>query len=66
MARKTTHREPPALSPRTGKASIQMWIPIALADALERFAARSRPVAKKTAIVTMALEDLLRKAGEIE
>lgn len=49
-------------SRRSGKA-VQVYLPDELSDALNAYIGGTRPTPTKTAVIEMALEDLLRKAG---
>lgn len=69
MARKTAAQKAMEATPvgrRHGKASIQIWLPIEVDNALESYASSMRPVASKTAVVTMLLEDFLRRNGKLK
>ena len=57
----TPERQP---SRRSGKP-VQVYLSDKLSEALDAYIERTRPKPTKTAVIEMALEDLLRKSGDL-
>ncbi len=67
MARKkpkVENKPTPERQGRSGKP-VQVYLSDELVAALDAYIARARPRPTKTAVIEMALEDLLRKAGDL-